>query len=203
MNVLFTRAQKLLFIIWPDDGEISPGFQPLGENFRLSIPKLFDYPENLAKREGVTLINHDECDKNLIDSFRDSNFDFGSLDSEYWEQELLKSYNLKDENLNNLRKSIHMYVEHVPKRDRKFSKFVDIVMGKTNNVVIDNILSKLYDDSYKKRIQYQYDDFVDFFDKSNFENSKYVDIIHNRIIGYADSLNKYHNLDTAINYPFS
>ena len=113
MNVLFTRAQKLLFIIWPDEGEISSGFQTLGENFRLSIPKLFDRPEDLAKREGVSVINHDECNKELIDSFRDSNFDFGSLDSEYWEQELLKSYNLKDENLNNLRKSIHMYVEHL------------------------------------------------------------------------------------------
>ncbi len=144
MNVLFTRSESLIFILWPGGlGEEPSEFW--WENDRY-MRRVYPWSFNNLKQFK---------DVNIVESYLDVNEEFltkifdgytQELGADYWERQALEALIRKDDD-ENQKKAFEQYFENVPEDQRNIGHTIALLSGYSDHFLIRTLFGPKYSDS--------------------------------------------------------
>lgn len=136
MNVLFTRSESLIFILWPGKLGTEPkDFWWQNDHYmRRVYPWSFN---NLSQFKDVHQVNsYLDVDKNYLEHIFKGYTQ--ELDTDYWERQALEALIRKDDD-ENQKKAFEQYFENVPEEERNIGHTIALLSGYSDHFLIPTL----------------------------------------------------------------
>jgi len=140
MNVLFTRSESLIFILWPGKLGTEPkDFWWQNDHYmRRVYPWSFN---NLSQFKDVHQVNsYLDVDKNYLEHIF-KGYD-QELDTDYWERQALEALIRKDDD-ENQKKAFEQYFENVPEEERNIGHTIALLSGYSDHFLIPTLFGSI------------------------------------------------------------
>lgn len=136
MNVLFTRSESLIFILWPGGlGKQANEFWWENDHYMRRV-----YPWSFNDLKQFK-------DVNIVESYLEVNEEYlteifdgytEELDADYWERQALEALIRKDDD-ENQKKAFEQYFENVPEDQRNIGHTIALLSGYSNHFLIQTL----------------------------------------------------------------